>query len=82
MNIALNLFPLILIYLFVIFAPICSGEKFLPNKFDMVSRNLIKKYKISYLVSTPSLIDYIDSSKGLNKTNFKFVNKILFCELL
>ena len=30
-------------------------------------------------MSTPSLIDYIDSSKGLNKTNFKFVNKILFC---
>ncbi len=63
------------------YTSICSGGKiFLPSKFDMVfPGNMINKNKISYLVSTPSLIDYIDSSKGLNKTNFKFVNKILFC---
>lgn len=63
------------------YTSICSGGKlFLPSKFDMVfPGNMINKNKISYLVSTPSLMDYIDSSKGLNKSNFKFVNKILFC---
>ena len=36
------------------YTSICSGGKiFLPSKFDMVfSGNMIKKYKISYLVST------------------------------
>ncbi|OUU53368.1 MAG: hypothetical protein CBC25_00750 [Pelagibacteraceae bacterium TMED65] len=63
------------------YTSICSGGKlFLPSKFDMIfPGNMISKNKISYLVSTPSLIDYIDSSKGLNKKNFKFINKILFC---
>ena len=63
------------------YTSMCSGGKlFLPNKFDTVfPGNMISKNKISYLVSTPSLIDYIDSSKGLNKINFKYIKKILFC---
>ncbi len=63
------------------YTSICSGGKlYLPSKFDMVfPGNMINRNKISYLVSTPSLIDYIDNSKGLNKKNFKFVSKILFC---
>lgn len=63
------------------YVSICSGGRlFLPNKFDMIfPGNMINKKKISYLVSTPSLIDYIDSSKGLNVINFKYVKRILFC---
>ena len=63
------------------YVSICSGGKlFIPSKFDMTfPGKMLHNNKISYFVTTPSLIDHIDNSKGLNKKNFRNVNKILFC---
>ena len=64
-----------------IFLSLCSGSKLIiPDTIDQLfPSNWFYKKKINHIVCTPSLIDYINSSKKLTKKNFSHIKSIFFC---
>jgi D-alanine--poly(phosphoribitol) ligase subunit 1 len=64
-----------------IFLSLCSGSKLIiPDTIDQLfPSNWFYKKKINHIVCTPSLIDYINSSKKLTKKNFSHIKTIFFC---
>ena len=64
-----------------IFLSLCSGSKLvIPEYIDQLfPARWFLKQQISHVVCTPSTIDFIISSKQLNKKNFKYVKSIFFC---
>ena len=64
-----------------IYLSLCSGAKLvIPDSIDNIfPARWIKKKKISHIICTPSLIDYIIASNQLNKSNFKDVKLVFFC---
>lgn len=64
-----------------IFLSLCSGSRLIiPEYIDKIfpARWFLEK-QINHVVCTPSTIDFIFSSKQLNKKNFKYVKSIFFC---
>ena len=64
-----------------IFLSLCSGSRLvIPEYIDQLfPARWFLKQQINHVVCTPSTIDFIISSKQLNKKNFKYVKSIFFC---
>ena len=64
-----------------IFLSLCSGSKLIiPDTIDQLfPGNWFLKKKINHIVCTPSIINYVKSSKQLTKKNFSHVKSIFFC---
>lgn len=64
-----------------IFLSLCSGSRLvIPEYIDQLfPARWFLKQQINHVVCTPSTIDFIISSKQLNKKNFKYIKSIFFC---